>query len=194
MSQKLPRLSAAIATAIVLGCSVISHEARAQNLFEFLFGGERAQPAYQPPQAQGQSAAPLQMRVRPRRAAVEDREGGHIERRTVRLRPGEAPTRVARAAKPARLASPIDPKANPNWHLIDPTLKRGDVVVLKGQVLVYEGGGTPTTRDSFTALGLSKHLSKTERQEVEKIAALPDASRSAAMKQTEAVLASAATE
>jgi hypothetical protein len=39
----------------------------------------------------------------------------------------------------AVLNAQIDPAMDPNWYLSDPTLRRGDMVVLENKVLVYDG-------------------------------------------------------
>ena len=175
MSKNRPHASACTAAAVLLGCLAYSGQAQSQGVFEFLFGGERSQPSHQPqpqPQAQPYGApSPLQMRVNPRRDAASAR---------FKLRPevkgkleAKAAEKRSRPAPASKLATPIDPKTNPNWHLIDPTLKRGDVVVLKGQILVYDGRNGPASRDDFTALKQSKLLSPAEREQIEKIAGLP---------------------
>lgn len=191
MSKTWPRKPALTATAVLLGCLTYSGQAQAQNLFEFLFGG-RPQPTYQQPQYQPQQyerSEPMEMRVNPRRNRKELAGRGERAARSDRREHGARPNpvqTVRRASKPVVAAARIDPKTNPNWHLIDPTLRKGDVVVLKGQILVFDGGSAPATRDSFATLKESRHLSATERQQIEKIAALPDGS--AGTKQTQASL------
>ncbi len=56
----------------------------------------------------------------------------------------------------------MNPDRNPTWYLDDPTLRRGDIVVLKGEVLVFQGGRVPYSRDDFSQLGRS-HLSSAEK-------------------------------
>jgi hypothetical protein len=66
----------------------------------------------------------------------------------------------------------IDPVKNPDWYLDDPTLRRGDIVVLKGEVLVYQGSGrSPHAREDFTALDASA-LSAAERDRIAAMARL----------------------
>lgn len=135
----------AFAAGTSVGLVGISGSAEA-GLFDFLFGGfARPQPApqyYSPP--------PLEMRVNPRPKKAHVREEG--------------------PAKPRVLARAIDPVKNPNWYLEDPTLRRGDVVVLKGQILVYDGGRNAGSRDAFTALKDSRILSKGERDRIQQMA------------------------
>lgn len=146
MSKTLTRRSAALATVVLL-CAAGGGQVRAEGLLEFLFGIRPEAPArgsYEP-------AEPLEMTVSPRRE---------------RSRPKEV-------SRPVTLATPIDPKTTPNWHLVDPTLQPGDIVVLPGQVLVFEGGGFPAQRSDFATLDRSRRISKGERQQVEKMAAVP---------------------
>ncbi len=58
---------------------------------------------------------------------------------TVRPRTRRA-TAKASAPKPAPPAVKLDPATDPQWYLKDPTLRRGDIVVAKSGVLVFEGG------------------------------------------------------
>lgn len=63
------------------------------------------------------------------------------------------------------LARTIDPDKNPNWHLEDPTLRKGDILVLRDRVVVFTGGplGAPK---SYVALSRTKLLTKQERLQV----------------------------
>ena len=84
------------------------------------------------------------------------------------------PNRVAsRAAKPRgrqpvqlspkdQLARTIDPVANPDWHLIDPTLRRGDILVLPDQVLVFNGGQIGALKN-YVLLEQSRIYNRKER-------------------------------
>ncbi|CAM5771470.1 hypothetical protein [Bosea minatitlanensis] len=69
-------------------------------------------------------------------------------RRPARRRPPEV------AAKPKPAAVRLDPAADPDWHLKDPTLRRGDIVVTRRGILVYRGrsADAPAAGD-FAALG-----------------------------------------
>jgi hypothetical protein len=55
------------------------------------------------------------------------------------------------------LNAQIDPVLDPNWYLNDPTLRRGDMVVLKNKVLVYDGPAEkgPHMRTEFADLRAS---------------------------------------
>jgi hypothetical protein len=86
---------------------------------------------------------------------------------TIRKRAEERAARRERRERAAREASatqtPIDPVKVPDWYLQDPTLKRGDIVVLKGEVLVFRGGRLPFSRENFASLSESD-LPKAERE------------------------------
>ena len=99
----------------------------------------------------------------------------------VRTRARPLPGRAKRARTERPRPRPvhdtaIDPSAHPDWYLDDPTLRRGDIVVLDGQVLVFKGGRPPYGPDSFTSLRRSRLLSAAERETVAAMAGLrPDA-------------------
>jgi len=60
------------------------------------------------------------------------------------------------ASKPKPPAVKLDPQTDRNWHLKDPTLRRGDIVVTASGVLVYQGRDSDATRPGdFVALGSS---------------------------------------
>jgi hypothetical protein len=69
-------------------------------------------------------------------------------RRAVRRRPPEV------ASKPKPPTVQLDPATDPDWYLKDPTLRRGDIVVTRRGVLVYQGrdAGAASPSD-FAALG-----------------------------------------
>ena len=136
------------------------------GFFERLFGveSEPEQPRYyyQPTPDQGhideaparRQRRPLDFTVRPRptdRAVQRDRKNGPRG-----LNGGQ----VEIASVPS---GPIDPAANPNWHLQDPTLRTGDIVVLDKEVLVFRGGRMPFSRANFASLSQSD-LPKEERE------------------------------
>lgn len=97
--------------------------------------------------------APLSVTVRPKR--VQKRQIANVPR--------------ARAPKQQKLtgeaAALMDPDKNPTWYLVDPTLRIGDIVVIKGEVLVFQGGRVPYSRDAFTTLGRSR-LTESEKLKV----------------------------
>lgn len=65
----------------------------------------------------------------------------------------------------AQLAATIDPIANPDWHLIDPTLRKGDILVLADRVLVFSGGRIGIEAN-YVSLDKSRLISKKERLQV----------------------------
>lgn len=121
--------------------SIASAPASAAGLLDFLFGGfSDRRPAFE------YSPPPLEMRVSPRHA-----------------RPaGPAPDR-----KVARQIA-IDPVKNPQWYLDDPTIRRGDIVVLRGRVLVYEGRSHSI--EDFTILNRSRLVSSREKERISRMA------------------------
>ncbi|MGA0596169.1 hypothetical protein [Enterovirga sp. CN4-39] len=169
-----------IAAAIALPLGVPS-PASAAGLFEAIgeLFGINQQPERQYRQAPGgyyqDGGGGLGITVRPRRSQpVRER------------RP------VARKAKPAPVPVSIvnlDPAKNPNWYLDDPTLRPGDIVVLKDQVLVFEGAHSARhAREDFTSLEKSR-LSKAERERLRAMARIsPEAEALAEARQKTAVV------
>lgn len=137
-----------------MACLPVVAPVQAAGLLDFLFGGAR--PQYQPPSQPSYGGdfdvRPLEMTIRPRRSRS---TGEHRE---------------AREAKP-KMATPIDPVAHPNWYLEDKTLRRGDIVVLKDRVLVYEGGRSGSL-EAFSSLDRSRLVSKVDRARVSQMAGL----------------------
>ncbi|MBV9076678.1 MAG: hypothetical protein JO048_04245 [Methylobacteriaceae bacterium] len=185
MKFSFPFVRLAVPGAALAAALALSGPAQAQSLFDAigsLFGGGRgsSQPAPGPAPAQAyrtygsygsggygdrgpwargryeEGARPLEMTVGPRRGR------GGVASRPKRER---APREVA-------TAKVIDPKTNPKWYLEDPTLRRGDIVVLPGRVLVYEGRGGPVEEADYASLDRSA-LSKQERQRIRAMAGLP---------------------
>ncbi len=136
------------------------------GFFERLFGteSEPEEPRYhyQPAPAQDEGiemrSRPLDFSVRPRR-----------ERAVRKERPQRAPREAVETANVP--AGPIDPVQNPEWHLQDPTLRRGDIVVLQNEVLVFQGGRMPFSRANFASLQDSD-LPKDERERLSHMAGL----------------------
>lgn len=179
-----------LAGAMSLGMLSLAAPAQA-GLLEFLFGGDEPAPRYYgpPPQNYGPShQSPIDVRVNPRRRPAPGPQGGAYvphngAPRGVATAPGANPWEPKRV-----LAKSIDPVKNPNWYLEDPTLRRGDIVVLKGQVLVFDGGRVPVTPAAYTALNKSPLLSKGEKTRIEQMAdtsgpAAPEAPKAAPNKE-----------
>ncbi|SDF60860.1 MULTISPECIES: hypothetical protein [Bosea] len=58
------------------------------------------------------------------------------------------------SSKPKPPVVQLDPQADKEWYLKDPTLRRGDIVVTAGGVLVYQGRSADAARPAdFVALG-----------------------------------------
>jgi hypothetical protein len=179
----------AAGAAVVLGCATAAQA----NFFERLFGTEPdPQPQqyyYQPAQpapateADMRRRAPIDFTVRkrvrdvagePAYRAPAFREPAYREPafRDARERPARRERPRAPVTETASVpAGPIDPVQTPDWHLQDPTLRRGDIVVLKDQVLVFKGGRMPFSRADFASLSESD-LPAEERERLSHMAGL----------------------
>jgi len=74
------------------------------------------------------------------------------------------------SSKPKPPVVQLDPQTDKQWYLKDPTLRRGDIVVTAGGVLVYQGRDADAARPAdFVALGGSD--SKGWKQQLQTAAA-----------------------
>ena len=74
------------------------------------------------------------------------------------------------SSKPKPPVVRLDPQTDKQWYLKDPTLRRGDIVVTAGGVLVYQGRDADAARPAdFVALGGSD--SKGWKQQLQTAAA-----------------------
>lgn len=116
----------------------LAPQAQAANIFDDFAKAFFGRPAA--PQQQQVYSDPLEMTVKPRR---------------------KVPKFSETSTKPPPPVVQLDPSTDPNWYLADPTLRRGDIVVTNGGVLVYQGRDSDALRRSdFAALGSGKTSSK----------------------------------
>lgn len=138
--------SAVLAATACLAVAAAPDGAHAAGLFEFMFGSfARPAPTYD-------NGPPLDVRVNPYRK----------HRKLLGNRPGGSEAR-------AKLQTPMDPVKNPRWYLDDPTLRRGDIVVLKGRAVVFDGGRGMRSNDDFTPVQRSTLVSKVDREKIEQM-------------------------
>lgn len=87
------------------------------------------------------------------------------------VRPRPSKPRPANT-KPAEPAVKLDPASDAYWYLRDPTLRKGDIVVTRSGVVVFDGQRSSGHETSdFTALEDTKRLPKTQQQTLEAAAA-----------------------
>jgi hypothetical protein len=169
-----PLLSLLALGAALAGASPASAQ---DGLFGFLhFGGSQPQaaPRVSPyvPRASAyaprvsSSYAPRELRVRPRSVSRPSRPSGGNWARV--REPSVAGRDVLMAQKEAY--AKLNPSSNPKWYLEDPTLRAGDVVVLKGGIMVYAGGKSAVHQDrEFVPLATADTISAAERQGIGKV-------------------------
>ena len=93
-----------------------------------------------------------------------------LPRRSCALSPRPSRPRYF-TAKPNPPAIKLDAENDPTWYLKDPTLRRGDIIVLKTGVVVFDG--QPKAEHfsgDFTPLGQTRLLSPIRRQEIAEMA------------------------
>lgn len=87
------------------------------------------------------------------------------------IRPKPSKPRPA-STKPAEPTVKLDPASDAYWYLRDPTLRKGDIVVTRSGVVVFDGQKSAEHASSaFTALEDTKRLPKAQQQTLEAAAA-----------------------
>jgi hypothetical protein len=82
------------------------------------------------------------------------------------------PRAAAASTKPAEPAVKLDPATDPHWYLHDPTLRKGDIVVTRAGIVVFDGrSASEHSPAAFTALGDTKRLPKAQQQTLQAAAA-----------------------
>lgn len=126
------QLALTMAIAGAIGLSVTA-PAKAAGFFDDLARVFGARPT--PPAAIGD---PFEMTVQPKR---------------------QKPRAAATTTKPPEPAVKLDAASDPYWYLNDPTLRKGDIVVTRSGVVVFDGRSTSQHRPAaFTALVDSRKL------------------------------------
>lgn len=145
MSADRNRLAAFIA----LAASSLTSAAPAQaNFLETLFGIAPRQVVAPVPERE-----PLHMTVRPRES-----------------RPGQ-PGTAAKDVPPAPRVAPMEYANDPFWYLKDPTLKKGDIIVLDGRVVVFNGG--ERSYSNFLGFQSSRLLSERSKKQLKHLVSTP---------------------
>lgn len=76
------------------------------------------------------------------------------------------------STKPAEPTVKLDPASDSYWYLRDPTLRKGDIVVTRSGIVVFDGQRASDHASSdFTALEDTKRLPKAQQQTLEAAAA-----------------------
>lgn len=87
------------------------------------------------------------------------------------IRPKPSKPRQA-STKPAEPAVKLDPASDAYWYLRDPTLRKGDIVVTRSGIVVFDGQRASGHASSdFTALEDTRRLPKAQQQTLEAAAA-----------------------
>lgn len=72
------------------------------------------------------------------------------------------------AAKPNAPAVKLDPATDAFWYLRDPTLRKGDIVVTRSGVVVFDGRtSTEHAPADFTTLGEARRLPKAQKEAIQ---------------------------
>lgn len=141
---------------------------------EMFGGGGQRQEYYAPRYERSyERSRPMYIDVNPRRRRVRPpvtvhRHSPPVDRKAPVVAHKESPK-----PEPVKAVA-LDPNKDPKWFLHDPTLRRGDMVVLKGGVLVFARGGSEKSHaeEDFVSLKDSQ-VPKATRLTVEKLTTAP---------------------
>lgn len=143
----MPSFRQIIAVAAGLSAAAFAPSAAAAGFWETLFGVPQ-----RPAVAPRPESDPLHMTVRPKRHKPAGLAAGQDGPKT-------------------RLVKPMDYADDPFWYLKDETLKKGDVIVLKDRVVVFDGG--PRSYANFASFQSSSLLSARTKSQLRYLVSAP---------------------
>ena len=144
----MPTISKQIIAALLAATFVASAApASAAGFWETLFGVPQ-RPTYAPVPDN-----PLHMTVRPKR------------------KKGAATLDAGKDGPKPKLVKPMEYANDPFWYLRDETLKKGDIIVLKDRVVVFDGGGRGYA--NFASFQTSKLLSAKAKGQLKYLVSTP---------------------
>lgn len=147
----MPTISKQIMAAAALSAAaVVASPASAAGFWETLFGVPQRRTVAPMPESN-----PLHMTVRPKR-----------KKTTVKL---DGATKED-GPKP-KLVKPMEYASDPFWYLKDETLKKGDIIVLKDRVVVFDGGARAYA--NFASFQTSKLLSAKAKSQLKYLVSTP---------------------
>ena len=137
-----------IAAAALAAVSVAASPASAAGFWETLFGAPQ-----RPAVAPMQESNPLHMTVRPKgKKAATKLDAGNDGPKTP-------------------LVKPMEYANDPFWYLRDETLKKGDIIVLKDRVVVFDGGARAYA--NFASFQTSRLLSTKAKSQLKYLVSTP---------------------
>jgi len=135
-----------IAAAALAAVSVAASPASAAGFWETLFGVPQRRAVAPMPES-----TPLHMTVRPK------------QKKAVKLDGNDGPKTT--------LVKPMEYANDPFWYLRDETLKKGDIIVLKDRVVVFDGGARAYA--NFASFQTSKLLSAKAKGQLKYLISTP---------------------
>lgn len=88
------------------------------------------------------------------------------------VKPRQAKPRTAAVAKPSAPAVKLDPATDAFWHLRDPTLRKGDIVVTRSGIVVFDGRpGSEHMQSDFASLSRARNVSAAQQKTLQAAAA-----------------------
>ncbi|CAD5265913.1 conserved exported hypothetical protein [Bosea sp. 62] len=139
------------AAALTAAAMALASPASAAGFWETLFGVPQ-RPTYAPVPDN-----PLHMTVRPKR-----------KKATAKL---DGATKDVKDGPKTPLVKPMEYANDPFWYLRDETLKKGDIVVLKDRVVVFDGGARAYA--NFASFQTSRLLSAKAKSQLKYLVSTP---------------------
>lgn len=140
-----------VAAALAATSTALASPAGAAGFWETLFGVPQ-RPAYAPAPDN-----PLHMTVRPKR-----------KKATAKL---DGATKDVKDGPKTPLVKPMEYANDPFWYLRDETLKKGDIIVLKNRVVVFDGGARAYA--NFASFQTSRLLSAKAKNQLKYLVSTP---------------------
>ena len=137
-----------IAAGALAAAAVVASPASAAGFWETLFGVPQ-----RPAVAPMPESNPLHMTVRPKQ------------------KKGTAALDAGKDGPKPKLVKPMEYANDPFWYLKDETLKKGDIIVLKDRVVVFDGGGRDYA--NFASFQTSKLLSAKAKGQLKYLVSTP---------------------
>lgn len=138
-----------VAAALAVTSTVLASPASAAGFWETLFGVPQRRAVAPMPDGN-----PLHMTVRPKRKKASAKLDG-----------------ATKDGPKTPLVKPMEYANDPFWYLRDETLKKGDIVVLKDRVVVFDGGARAYA--NFASFQTSRLLSAKAKKQLKYLVSTP---------------------
>ncbi|WP_332680604.1 hypothetical protein [Bosea sp. (in: a-proteobacteria)] len=109
--------------------------------------------------------------VAPRPVLAPESTPLHMTVRPKHRKPGQPAATTGKDEPPIPRVAPMEYANDPFWYLKDPTLKKGDIVVLQDRVVVFNGG--ERSYSNFLGFQASRLLSERGKKQLKHLVSTP---------------------